>query len=208
MLRARGADVIGVDGSAEMVAAAVARELNAEQMDGHHLTFDTDFDAVFSNAALHWMTRPEAVIQDVARALKPGGCFVGEMGGFGNVGSIVVAILAVLRRFGIDGPCHLPWYFPIPADYQAKLEGFGFTVDRIDLFPRLTPLPTGMDGWLGTFAPWAFELIAEKDRASARDEMVDPLRPVLCDHNVDWSADYVRLRFAARLVPSAKSDSK
>ncbi len=103
-----------------MVAAAVARELNAEQMDGHHLTFDTDFDAVFSNAALHWMTRPEAVIQDVARALKPGGCFVGEMGGFGNVGSIVVAILAVLRRFGIDGPCHLTWYFPIPADYQPK----------------------------------------------------------------------------------------
>jgi SAM-dependent methyltransferase len=122
-------------------------------MDGHALTFAHEFDAVFSNAALHWMRAdPDAVIAGVARALRPGGRFVGEMGGHGNVAAIVVALTATLNRRGLDGAAAIPWYFPDPDDYRQRLERQGFAVARIELLPRPTPLPTGMAPWLETFA--------------------------------------------------------
>ena len=114
-----GADVVGVDGSPDMVAAARAAGIDAHVVDGHALAFDREFDAVFSNAALHWMTRPDDVIAGVARALKPDGRFVGEMGGHGCVAAVVTALLAVLERRGINGRALIPWYFPTPDDYTA-----------------------------------------------------------------------------------------
>ena len=104
-INARGAEVIGIDGSADMVAAAKKRGIAARVVDAYQLDFTSEFDAVFSNAALHWMKRdPDAVIQGVHRALKPGGRFVAEMGGHGNVAAINVALCAALENHGVEEP--------------------------------------------------------------------------------------------------------
>jgi trans-aconitate methyltransferase len=196
-----GCSVVGVDAGPDMIRAARELGLDAHVVDGHELAFEREFDAVFSNAALHWMKRdPQEVIAGVARALRPGGRFVGEMGGHGNVAAIVTALLAVLERRGIDGrPAH-PWYFPTPAAYRARLERQGFTVETIELIPRPTPLPTGMAGWSETFAEPLFKLLPEAERTAARDEMVELLATSLCDETGAWTADYVRLRFRAVLA--------
>jgi trans-aconitate methyltransferase len=196
-----GCSVVGVDAGPDMIRAARELGLDAHVVDGHELAFGREFDAVFSNAALHWMKRdPQEVIAGVARALRPGGRFVGEMGGHGNVAAIVTALLAVLERRGIDGrPAH-PWYFPTPAAYRARLERQGFTVETIELIPRPTPLLTGMAGWSETFAEPLFKLLPEAERTAARDEMVELLATSLCDETGAWTADYVRLRFRAVLA--------
>ena len=196
-----GCSVVGVDAGPDMIRAARELGLDAHVVDGHELAFEREFDAVFSNAALHWMKRdPQEVIAGVARALRPGGRFVGEMGGHGNVAAIVTALLAVLERRGIDGrPAH-PWYFPTPAAYRARLERQGFTVETIELIPRPTPLPTGMAGWSETFAEPLFKLLPEAERTAARDEMVELLATSLRDETGAWTADYVRLRFRAVLA--------
>ena len=198
-IAAAGVTVVGVDASANMIEAAVRRGLDARVMDGHRLTFANEFDAVFSNAALHWMTTdPDAVISGVRRALKAGGRFVAEMGGHGCVAAIKVAMGAVLERRGIDTKSINPWYFPTVDDYRGRLERGGFAVDYIELIPRPTPLPTNMSGWLDTFGEPYFRRLPESERAGARDEVVAMLRPVLCDEQGRWTADYMRLRFAAR----------
>lgn len=198
-LAAAGCEVVGVDGAPGMVAAARARGLDARVMDGEALTFAREFDAVFSNAALHWMTRPDAVIEGVTRALRPGGRFVGEFGGHGNVAAITVALVAVLERRGVDGRDAIPWYFPTAGAYRARLEAHGFEVASIELIPRPTPLPTDMAGWLETFAEAFLDRLDRSERAAARDEVLALLGPCLCDERGRWTADYVRLRFAARL---------
>ena len=197
---AAGADVLGVDASLDMIAAAKKRGLNAQIADGYSLGFNSEFDAVLSNAALHWMKRdPDAVIRGVARALRSGGRFVGEMGGFGNVAAITVALCATLQQFGIENPATLmPWYFPSVDEYRARLERAGFQLEYIELIPRPTALPTGMRGWLETFAiPFTKSLPPEK-RSRFLDEVTEKLRPALCDNHGQWIADYVRLRFLSR----------
>lgn len=199
-LVATGAVVVGVDASPEMIAAARRRNLDARVMDGAALTFSREFNAVFSNAALHWMkAAPDAVLSGVARALKPGGRFVAEMGGHGCVAAVTIAVLAALQRRGVDAAREIPWYFPTIDDYRARLERAGFNVDYIELIPRPTPLPTGMDNWLQTFGDPLFKLLPEDQRAAARADAVALLRPVLCDDQGRWTADYIRLRFSAHL---------
>jgi trans-aconitate methyltransferase len=199
-IAAAGASVTGVDASADMIAAAIRRGVEARVMDGFSLTFDREFDAVFSNAALHWMkTDPDSVIAGVRRALKPRGRFVAEMGGHGCVAAIMVAMLTVVQRHGIDTRGAIPWYFPTVHDYHARLGRGGFAVDYIELIPRPTPLPTAMEGWLQTFGEPFFKQLPVSDRQAARDEAIALLRPVLCDDQGRWTADYIRLRFAAHL---------
>ena len=200
-----GCAVVGVDAGPDMIRAAVDLGLDARVVDGHALGFEREFDAVFSNAALHWMRRdPGAVVAGVARALKPGGGrFVGEFGGHGNVAAITVALLAVLARRGLDGMTAYPWYFPTPEAYRARLEAHGFAVERIELIPRPTSLPTGMSAWLDTFSEPFLKLLPEDERAAAKDEAVALLAPALRDERHGWIADYVRLRFRAVLTPGA-----
>jgi SAM-dependent methyltransferase len=198
-LIAAGCEVVGVDAAPDMVEAARGRGVDARRMDGEALTFEAEFDGVFSNAALHWMRDPDAVISGVVRALVPGGRFVGEFGGHGNVAAITVALIAVLERRGVDGRGAIPWYFPTAEAYAARLQAAGLTVESIALIPRPTPLPTDMAGWLETFAESFFARLAPADRPAARDEAIALLRPCLCDDVGRWTADYVRLRFAARL---------
>ena len=198
-LVAAGAIVVGVDAAADMIAASKKRGLDARVMEGGKLEFNAEFDAVFSNAALHWMKSDrDAVIAGVHRALKPGGRFVGEMGGHGCVAAITIAIIAVLERHGIkDGAATIPWYFPTVDDYRGRLERAGFKVDYIELIPRPTPLPTNMGGWIELFAQPFLNRLPADQRASAVDEVVEVLRPMLCDEQGHWTADYMRLRFAA-----------
>ena len=198
-LVAAGARVMGVDASEAMIEAAKARGLDVQVRDAHELDFGPTFDAVFSNAALHWMLDPDAVIAGVRRALKPGGRFVGEFGGHGNVAAIMVALLAVLWKRGIDADAFAPWYFPTTDAYRARLEAAGFTVETIDLIPRPTPLPTDMEGWLRTMAGPFFAALEADDREPALDDAVRLLKPCLCDEGNRWTADYVRLRFHATL---------
>jgi len=157
-------------------------------------------DAVFSNAALHWMkSDPDAVIAGVARALKPGGRFVAEMGGHGCIAAITIAIVAVMARYGFDARPIIPWYFPTVDDYRARLERGGFIVDYIELIPRPTPLPTNMAGFLEVFAASFFSRLPEEQRGTARDGVIEMLQLVLCDEQGRWTGDYIRLRFAAHL---------
>ncbi len=197
-LVAAGAEVVAVDAAPEMVARAAARGLDARLGDAAALAFDGGFDAVFTNAALHWVRDHDAVLAGVRRALKPGGRFVGECGALGNVAAIRVALIAVLTRRGFDGAALLPWHFPTAEAFSARLVRHGFAVERTESLARPMRLPTGMAGWLETFAAGPFARLPEGERAAAGDEAMDLLRPVLCDETGAWTADYVRLRFAAR----------
>lgn len=195
-----GCDVVGVDSSPQQIEAACKSGLDARVKDCQALDFGHEFDAVFSNAALHWMKRSDAVIEGVKRSLKPGGRFVAEMGGAGCVARIRRAVEEALSRRGVDGASRNPWYFPSAEDYGAQLERHGFRIDFISLFDRPTDLPGELTGWLETFAePYTSALPAE-DRAALGREVQEQLRPQLCDANGHWQADYVRLRFAASLL--------
>lgn len=194
-LAALGCTVIGVDASPEQVAAARARGLDARVVDGQRLPFEAEFDAVFSNAALHWMKHPDPVIAGVHRALKPGGRFVGEMGGAGNIARIAGALAGAFARRGLAA--ELPWYFPSAAEYRARLQAAGFEVGEIALFPRPTPLPGDIAGWLETFAGAPLSRVAEAERAGFLAELGLRLRPHLQQPDGRWIADYVRLRFRA-----------
>jgi len=191
-----GASVVGVDSSADMIAAAKLLGLDCGVTSAEDLPFAAEFDAVFSNAALHWMHDQDAVLAGVARALKPGGRFVAEMGGHGNIAAIEVALRAVFERNGLQAEKLETNYFPTPAAYGARLERHGFRVERIGLIPRPTALPaSGMRGWLETFRRGVLADLPVAKREAVLEETVELLRPSLCDEAGNWTADYVRLRF-------------
>jgi len=193
-----GAEVVGADASEDFIRAARERGIDARLFDGHALTFEKEFDAVFSNAALHWMSQPDAVIAGVARALKPGGRFVAEFGGFGNVAGFCTAIRAVGEAMGEDTIVDEPWFFPTEEQYAGMLEAAGFSVERIVRFARPTPLPTGARGWLEIMRAPFFDQFGER-REEALSRVIKAVEPSLRDHTGQWFADYVRLRFAAKL---------
>lgn len=191
-----GCDVLGVDQSQAMVEAARALGLHAQVMDGQRLAFEQTFDAVFSNAALHWMPDAEQVIDGVWNALKPGGRFVAEFGGDGNVAAIVGALEAALLARGLDVP--RPWFFPTPDDYRSLLEKRGFVVDFLALVPRPTALPGDVGDWLLTFAQPFTKEIPDGERPAFIGAVVEALRPSMRDAKGTWWADYVRIRCRAR----------
>jgi trans-aconitate methyltransferase len=199
-IAAAGADVVGVDSSPSMVEAAQARGLDARLVGGESLAFAADFDAVFSNAALHWMRDQDAVLAGVRRALKPDGRFVAEMGGFGNIAAIRVALAGVLRQWGLDAHAMENNFFPTAQHYQARLEAAGFSVQTIGLIPRQTALPeSGMRGWIETFRRGLLDQLSPERREMAVDQAVALLKPALFTTEGGWVADYVRLRFLARV---------
>jgi SAM-dependent methyltransferase len=199
-LAAMGCDVVGVDGSAAQVDAAKKLGLDARVMDGEQLRFEDEFDAVFSNAALHWMRDADKVIAGVRQALRPSGRFVAECGGYGCVATIKNALIAALNRRGIDGEAASPWYFPTVEDYSQRLASGGFAPTYIALIPRPTPLPGDVTGWLETFAESFTRALPAGERPAFLAEVQEALRPALCDADGKWTADYVRLRFSARKI--------
>lgn len=196
-LVAAGCEVVGVDASPEMVAACRARGLDARLMDGEALGFAAEFDAVFSNAALHWMRDGAAVVAGVRRALRAGGRFVGEFGGAGNIAAITGALNAERSRRGL--PALQPWFNPGPDEYAELLAAHGFRVEVMEHFPRPTPLPGSVRDWLATFAGAFAAGIPQADIGGFFDVVTRALAPRLLGPDGRWVVDYQRLRFAARL---------
>ena len=137
------------------------------------------------------------MLAGVHRALLPGGRFVAEMGGHGNVAAIRTALQSTLAPFHIDAEAAAASFFPSPALYRRLLEAANFTIQSIDLIPRPTPLPNGMDSWLNTFRNGVLDHLNPTDRAAAIHQTVALLEPILRDADGNWTADYVRLRFHA-----------
>jgi SAM-dependent methyltransferase len=195
-----GAEIVGVDASDTMIAAAKARGLDAHVVDGQALDFDGEFDAVFSNAALHWMLDGQAVARGVFRALKPGGRFVGEMGGQGNVATLRSGLRTELLRRGYKVPEEDPQWYPGIAEFSAVYEAAGFVDVDAKLIPRPTPLPAGVAGWLKTFRAGFMDHAAVPD--SEQDDVAQAveasLETKLRKDDGTWEADYVRLRFTMR----------
>ncbi|HEY1533188.1 MAG TPA: methyltransferase domain-containing protein [Polyangiaceae bacterium] len=195
----QGADVTGVDRSREMVEAAREKYagLALAVVDGQELAYSAEFEAVFSNAALHWMPRAADVLRGVQRALVPGGRFVAEFGGAGCVATVINAVAEVLREWHVDPAPYLSWFFPSPGQYAGLVEAEGLIVRELRYFERPTPLAgnDGLASWLSVFqAPLQADLGSRWpelcDKASER------CRPRLF-RDGSWLLDYVRLRVVA-----------
>ena len=199
-IAATGASVVGVDASPDMVGAARALGVHAEQATAETLPFgNAEFDVVFSNAALHWVRDQDAMMAQVHRVLKPGGRFVAEMGGHGNIAAIRVALMAVLARHGFADREDNVNYYPTPESYTQRLVRHRFNVVKMALIPRPTLLAEGgMDGWLRTFRRGVLDGLPQYLRETVVAETAQLLAPVLRDESGKWIADYVRLRFVAR----------
>lgn len=197
---ATGATVIGVDASDEMVAAAKARGINAAIVDAQTLAFNGRFDAVFSNAALHWMLDQDAVAEGVFRALKPGGRFVGELGGEGNLATLRAGLRAELGERGYSLPPADPQWYPSVAAFGAVYERAGFTAIRAEILPRETDLPHGVAAWVKTFRTGLMDSanVPAAEQADIAAAVEARLAPFLQRADGSWFADYIRLRFTMR----------
>jgi trans-aconitate methyltransferase len=200
-IAACGAHVIGADRSAEMIEAARKKfpAIQFEVCDARALPFSNEFDAVFSNAALHWIPEAERVIQGVARALRPAGRFVAEFGGEGNVQHVVAAIETALTECGISSNGANPWYYPSVAEYASLLEKHGLEVREAALFERPTKLEDGDRGlelWITMFGETFLQRVPPNARDNVLRAVESAARPTLwkADH---WELDYRRLRIAA-----------
>jgi trans-aconitate 2-methyltransferase len=183
-----GARVMGIDRSPEMIAQARTNfpQVDFRVGDATDFAVDEPVDAVFSNAVLHWVRDAGAAADSVARALKPGGRFVHEMGGRGNM----QAVLAMVAE--VAGPVEIPWYFPSVGEYAPVLESAGFEVRMAELFDRPTEVAgeNGLEDWLVMFGG-SMGLSAEQRREIARRLRERMYR----DGN--WVLDYRRLRVVA-----------
>jgi trans-aconitate methyltransferase len=198
----RGAEVIGIDNAPTMIEQARKNypNLKFEVADGTNLHFTEQFDAIFSNAVLHWIKEPEEVVIGINRALKPGGRFVAEFGGKGNVQAIVTAIYHALQKAGYPADAALsPWYFPSIGEYGSLLEKHGLQLTFATLFERPTPLEDGeqgMQNWLKMFANSFFNELSLDAQMSILTDIENQLRPTLYK-NGTWFADYKRIRVIA-----------
>jgi trans-aconitate methyltransferase len=197
-----GAEVTGIDASPEMIAAARENfpELRFEISDVAALPFVNEFDGVFSNASLHWVTDQQGAIAAIARSLKQGGRFVFEMGGHGNIHAVWEALQQALKELGIEDPDKLlPWHFPKLGDYARLLESQGLRVDLAMRYDRPTPLDGGMGGlasWLQMFGRFALDPLTHEQRIHAIRRVEELAKPKLF-HDGRWVLDYKRLRMVS-----------
>lgn len=196
-----GCEVVGIDTSPDMVSAARERGVDARVLDAVEIAspglLEGPFDAVFSNAALHWMRPMDVVVRRIAGVLKPTGRFVAEFGGKGNIVLIRRAIYQALRRHGVRGRDIDPWQFPSPDGLAAMLHESGFHIDVMERFQRPTDLPTGLANWMESVA-WPFlNAVAPEARRGLLAEVEDRLSGDLRRADGTWWADYVRLRVRA-----------
>ncbi len=197
-----GAEVVGVDRSPEMIAAArkAFPNLRFEITDARKLPFESEFDAVFSNATLHWIHEPLLVIEGARNALRPEGRFVGEFGGKGNIRNLQSALDRAVVELQLSRPGEVnPWYYPSVAEYSALLEGSGFEVRLITLFDRPTGLADGEAGlrnWITMFGSDYLAKVNSEMREPFFRRVEELLRSELF-RDGQWWADYRRLRFAA-----------
>jgi trans-aconitate methyltransferase len=197
-----GTHVLGVDRSPEMIEQARAQypTLPFEEMDARELRLDGPFDAVFSNATLHWIQEPERVIAGIAKLLKPGGRLVAEFGGKGNTADLLKAIERVWARHALPGPAPRPWYYPTIAEYSGLLEKHGLEVAYAVLFDRPTPLDDGESGlrnWLDMFGASFVGSLPASTQTQLKEDIERELHPILF-RDGHWVMDYRRLRVSAK----------
>ncbi|MBW4501479.1 MAG: methyltransferase domain-containing protein [Scytonema hyalinum WJT4-NPBG1] len=201
-IASKGAEVIGIDSASTMIEQASQNypPIDFSVIDARKLPFTEKFDAIFSNAVLHWIKEPEEVVIGINRALKPGGRFVAEFGGKGNVQAIVTAIYHALQKAGYPADAALsPWYFPSIGEYGSLLEKHGLQLTFATLFERPTPLEDGeqgMQNWLKMFANSFFNGLSVDAQMSTLTDIENQLRPTLYK-NGTWFADYKRIRVIA-----------
>jgi trans-aconitate methyltransferase len=199
-IQGRGARVWALDADPAMVAAA-RRRLGGGRVvlaDAHAFTLPEPVDAVFSNAALHWMPRPAQVIARVRAAVAPAGRFVAELGGAGNIDAILEALAAATAEAGLPEPA-CPWFFPTPGQYATLLEAGGFRVARMEHFPRPTPLeggPHALADWLTMFGRSLLAEVPDDRRPRVLARTAELAAPRL-RRGGRLVADYWRLRFLA-----------
>ena len=196
-----GAGVLGVDRSTEMISQAKEKypALRFEVMDATQIVAPEPFDAVFSNATLHWIKEPERVITGIAKALRPGGRFVAEFGGKGNTAAFLEAVRASWVKLQLPGPPPSPWYYPSIVEYAFLLEQHAFEVTYAILFDRPTPLEDGERGlrnWLDMFGAAFTQNLSETQKSALRDEIETHARSKLFQSD-KWVMDYRRLRIVA-----------
>jgi Trans-aconitate methyltransferase len=197
-----GAKVTGMDQSEAMIISARNKYPDIDFLvgDGEQFSLDARFDAIFSNAALHWMKDATGVIQSVRNALKNGGRFVAEFGGKSNVDTFVQAFYQVMPRYGINPAERNPWFFPSIGEYTSLLEQYGFEVRIAEHFDRPTPLPEGEKGvmhWLDGFGDAFFKGLGAAHRQTAKQEVYEEAKQKLQVVNGVYQADYRRIRVAA-----------
>jgi SAM-dependent methyltransferase len=167
---------------------------------GAGFSFDEPFDAVFTNATLHWIHDADGVIKSVYKALKPGSRFVGEFGGKGNNQLMMAAVATILKKHGfIKDNFTIPWYYPSTAEYATRLEAGGFRVTFATHFDRPTLLQDGREGiakWFKMFGDSIFKIVPAAELPEILDEITDLLQPTN-EMDGQWYADYKRLRFIA-----------
>lgn len=206
LIEAAGAKVVGLDASPPMVEAARSRGIDAYVADAQALGLARSalcfgqFDAAFSNAALHWMLNPAAVAEGVFSILRPGGRFVGEMGGAGNIETLRRALRLELAERGYPVPAADPQWYPAVEEFVSLYGRAGFVDIQAQLIPRMTPLPAGIRSWVRTFrAGW---LDVAQVPSNQHDEVAEAVQKrlagVLQAPDGSWYADYVRLRFTMR----------
>jgi SAM-dependent methyltransferase len=194
-----GAEVVGLDASEKMIARAREGQSNCAfvHADARSIPFERSFDAVFSNAALHWIPEQDEVLESVAETLVPGGRFVAELGATGNVAALVGAVRAEAATRGYD--IEHPWYFPTIGEYASKIESHGLEPRYVRLFDRPTELeygPEGLSRWLGMFGDSLLAPIPPDERETVVAAVEDRLRAEYYDDEA-WVADYRRLRVVA-----------
>ena len=191
-IKEAGADVVGIDNSLSMVAAAKAKGLDARLMDAAQLKFSEAFDGAFSNATLHWVLDKERAARAIWFALKPGGRFAGEMGGDGNLARLREALDDVLVERGFGPPTYAANWYPTPEEFTAVYEQAGFKDIDARLIDRPTELEHGVAAWVTTFrAGWL-------DRAGVPNEERQAVADAVAERVGTDVADYVRLRFIMR----------
>lgn len=201
---ATGAHVTGVDRSPEMIRQAREKypQLSFAVMDACEMEFAMPFDAVISNATLHWIKEPARAIASIGKALRPGGRFVAEFGGKGNIDQFVFATNRAWKHIGFPGELPNPWYYPGIAEYSRLLEKNGFEVTYATLFDRPTPLEDGELGlrnWMDMFGGSILDAVPEGRREALRAQTEQEARPALFREG-RWIMDYRRLRIVASRI--------
>lgn len=201
-IHSSGAHVTGIDSSPHMIAQALEQfpHIPFSVQNILDITYHNQFDAIFSNAALHWVTQADQAATNMYTALKPGGRFVAELGGYGNVGGIINALKYSLTANGFTSLAeHSLWYFPSVGTYTSLLEKTGFTVTLAHYYDRETLLQgaNGMHNWLEMFANVILNEVPSANREPVIEATIKRLEPTHF-RNGNWYADYKRLQIFAK----------